>query len=103
VRVRWFGQPWPSQDERASICDDDAFHVETPVGRACLYCSDLIGSGDRGIVMATEPRGNGWWTMEIVEDGDEFRLPVVATHIACLIRSTVGPEIAETVIREAGL
>jgi hypothetical protein len=103
VRVRWFGEPWPSRESPAPICDDDAFRVETPVGKRCLHCPDLIVEGERGVVMATDPLGNEWWTMEIQQDGDEFRLPVVAAHIDCLMRATLGPEVESMVAHAAGV
>ena len=46
----WFGEPWPSAELRAPICEDDAQRVLVPVGRPCVHCDEEIVSGDRGEV-----------------------------------------------------
>lgn len=49
----WFGkEPWPSAEERASVCDDDTQRVPTPVGAECLLCTEQIVEGDRGTLHA---------------------------------------------------
>lgn len=46
--MAWFGEPWPSVDERAQVCEDDAERVLTPIGKACVLCEEEIAAGDRG-------------------------------------------------------
>jgi hypothetical protein len=46
--MRWFGEPWPSAELRAPICEDDSLRIPVPVGAQCLWCSELIEEGDRG-------------------------------------------------------
>jgi hypothetical protein len=46
--MRWFGEPWPSAELRAPVCEDDAERMPVPVGSACLHCNELIDENDRG-------------------------------------------------------
>lgn len=48
----WFGEPWPSAELRAPVCEYESDHVRTPVGQSCLFCEQSIILGDRGIVVA---------------------------------------------------
>lgn len=50
--TRWFGQPWPKDwrvNGRAPVCEDDADHIDTPIGEECIYCFDKIEEDDQGI------------------------------------------------------
>lgn len=72
---RWFGEPWPSADRRAPICDDDAERIAVPVGEPCLWCTEAIAATDRGVTMPY-----------LSETG----AVVVYIHIECHVRSVVG-------------
>lgn len=74
--MKWFGEPWPSADLRAPICENDADRVETPVGSACLLCTTPIEADHRGVIMNTITAGP---TMH--------QQPV---HIECDYRNIVG-------------
>jgi hypothetical protein len=47
----WFGEPWPSAEERAPVCEDDQYRTNTPVFERCLYCLEPIVIGDRGVAL----------------------------------------------------
>lgn len=79
----WFGEPWPSAELRASVCEDDNFRIETPVGELCLLCGEAIETWARGVHFAR------------VVDLDEIMGKPVAgsaayAHIECQFRSVVG-------------
>ena len=74
--MQWFGAAWPSETERAPICEDDALRIETPVGDPCLWCHEPIEEGDRGVTM-----------MELV---DPDRAQVQPMHIECNYRQVMG-------------
>lgn len=74
--MNWFGEPWPSADLRAPICENDAERVETPVGDVCLLCEELIEEGDRGILMNTITAGP--------------TVHVRPVHMECEVRSVMG-------------
>lgn len=65
---RWFGDPWPSDELRAPVCEDDSIRVDTPVGSQCLLCQELIKKGDRGTITFTSS----------------------TTHIECQMRAVLG-------------
>lgn len=75
-RHEWWGEPWPSADTPASVCDDPATRVPVPVGSACILCQEPIGEGDRGT-----------FTMAVLAVDDVTRQPV---HIECQTRAVVG-------------
>lgn len=47
--VRWFGEPWPSADFRAGVCEDDAHLVTPPPGTRCAMCDQELDAADRGV------------------------------------------------------
>lgn len=47
----WFGEPWPSEDQRAPVCEDDDYRVPVPVGELCSICAKPFVDTDRGITM----------------------------------------------------
>jgi hypothetical protein len=97
MRIRWFGKPWPQEEVRAPICDDDALRVDTPAGELCLLCDEPIREGDRGVVMSAafiEPNEHVFW---LSVDGGNYR-PVCAEHIDCHIAHVV-PDMAHLVER----
>ena len=77
--VRWFGEPWPSAELRAPVCEDDSEHVATPVGRRCVLCGEEIADGDRGTVGV------------VVHDSAEGPLwSHEPTHVECATRNVLG-------------
>lgn len=81
---RWFGDPWPSAERRADVCDDDANRVPVPVGEPCAQCHVLIQDTDRGVVLPGldedhEPYESYW-------------------HLRCLLMTTLGEPMADTVL-----
>lgn len=64
----WFGDPWPSDTLRASVCENDTDKVATPVGQLCVPCQEPITMGDRGSLYA---------------DGEP-------AHVECSLRSVLG-------------
>ena len=97
MRTRWFGEPWPSDELRAPICEDEHFHCATPVGQTCVNCERYILSTDQGVVMAASP-----------EVGDAYLIPlgggdnrwVVASHLECFLLSILGPDVLAMVKRD---
>lgn len=65
----WFGEPWPTAELRAPVCEDDRFRRPVPLGALCIWCQELIDEGDSG---------------EFYGDGS----PV---HKECGLRQAVGP------------
>jgi hypothetical protein len=75
--VRWFGEPWPSAELRASVCQDDALRVPAPaVGESCPLCSKGFSSGHQGVVLPA---------LE-VDGSSNYRF----THLGCLVASVGG-------------
>lgn len=99
MRMRWFGEPWPSADLRAPICDDDRYRVEPPLGHPCLGCGSPILGRERGILMAASMEIDGAFTVTLQFPGDgEAHCAVVAEHIDCLVRTTTGDPNVESLI-----
>jgi hypothetical protein len=50
--TNWFGEPWPSAELRAPVCEDDAERVDPPPpGEECILCGHPFEAADRGIRM----------------------------------------------------
>lgn len=49
--MRWFGEPWPSAERRAPVCEDDGDRMPVPVGSRCAYCEKDIEPDDRGVAI----------------------------------------------------
>ena len=48
--MQWFGEPWPSADYRAPVCEDDSLRVDPPpAGTECVLFGHPIQDGDRGL------------------------------------------------------
>lgn len=80
--MKWFGEPWPSEELRAAVCEDDRMRVPTPVGEECTLCTEDILEGDRGVVLAHLS----------LDDTDPHLSKVEqrAAHLDCLIRNVSG-------------
>lgn len=103
MRIRWFGEPWPSADERAPICDDDAYRVAAPTDVACLDCREPIIEGERGIVMGfgppEQPGVSFWLELGDPRTGAARLALACASHIDCHVRTTAGPGYAHLIPR----
>ena len=76
--MQWFGEPWPSAEYRAPVCEDDKDRVPPPPpGEPCLLCDHPIEQGDRGIVMPHMTSSSIMPGMFITE--------IRYCHIECLI------------------
>lgn len=76
----WFGEPWPSADERAPVCEDDKQRVPVPVGHACLFCTVEIHDGDQGSYVGRLADGPDGWVVASTD-------PV---HRECQLRTVIG-------------
>jgi hypothetical protein len=76
-RNYWWGEPWPSAEVRADICDDDRFRIAVPVGEPCMHCPEPIEAGDRGVT----------YPAYIGAEGQLVAEPLHA-HIECNFRNT---------------
>lgn len=85
MRVRFFGEPWPSPDLRAFVCEDEKFHVSTPTDHLCVDCEQPIEADDRGVIMAAGQGVRHAWTTSTMVAG--YTLNVCAAHIDCHIKS----------------
>jgi hypothetical protein len=91
MRVRWFGEPWPSSEQRAPICEDEEFHRPAPAGQRCAHCGLVIHEGDQGVIMA-------WGASKFLAgaattDDRSFWLDdhlVCAEHLECFLYTTLG-------------
>ena len=78
----WFGEPWPSSEERAEVCKEDKLRVAIPTDNICVFCEDKFGPGDQGVVMGSSSelpmsyRLRGRW--------------VTAAHLVCMIKNVTG-------------
>lgn len=81
--MKWFGEPWPSAELRAAVCEDDANRVPTPVGEDCTLCTEQIMQDDQGVILAHLSLSD--------EDPLETKVEKRAAHVDCLVRSVGGP------------
>lgn len=65
----WFGESW------GAPVNESLLHVETPVGRKCYWCEEVIEPGDTGFMQTT-----------IRKEGATIE-PV---HLECQMRSVLG-------------
>lgn len=73
----WFGEPWPSADYRAPICEDDNLRIPVPVGEFCVWCQEPIVENDRGTCMMGMNADETWQRMY--------------AHIECGFMNVTGP------------
>ena len=78
--MKWFGEPWPSAELRAPVCEDDADRMPVPVGELCERCRLMIQPTDRGVAI---PFLTGILALEVYH------------HIRCFLAGVVGDEMAE--------
>jgi hypothetical protein len=74
--TKWFGEPWPSAELRAPVCEDDADRVPPPPpGEECILCGTTFTEDAQGVVFPHFP-GVGEWAYRY-------------SHIGCLM-SNIG-------------
>jgi len=50
--MKWFGNPWPSDELRAAVCEDDRDRVPPPPPEEeCGLCGKPIGENAQGVVV----------------------------------------------------
>jgi hypothetical protein len=84
MRTRWFGRPWPSDELRAPICEDDADRVELPDGIVCARCEHAITSDDSGVVMGCSEGMSHAFTLAATGT------LVCAEHLECFLHAILG-------------
>jgi len=81
--MNWFGEPWPSAELRAPVCEDDTLRIPNPpVWELCVLCGKPFASDAQGVRMPHLTAG-GW---------AEERY----CHIDCLTRNVGGWQEPET-------
>lgn len=94
MKVKWFGEPWPSATIRAPVCQHDEDRVDTPIWQACIYCEKQFQEGDRGIVMGSDEKVKH--AFQMITGFDKKRKKAVvswvaAGHIDCHLDAVIGP------------
>jgi hypothetical protein len=86
-RVRWFGEPWPSEEKRAPVCSSDENRIEIPIGEHCERCEHSILPVHQGLR---------------VRAATGHRRPrYVYYHAPCMLANVLGRELAEQIWRDA--
>lgn len=80
MTIMWFGDPWPSAESRAEICKNEDTRVLTPQGRNCLYCSEAVLDGERGVVLPAVVQINP----------QVYEAAMEVAHIECFVRMALG-------------
>lgn len=81
--MQWFGEPWPSAELRAPVCEDDSLRVPPPPpGEECVLCGLDFKPDAQGVVMPhlAADKTSPWiqWS--------ELRY----THLGCLLGNVGG-------------
>lgn len=84
--MRWFGQPWPTPERRAPVCDDDTARVPVPIGRACGKCGYPFSRYDRGVLIPLYDL--------TINNRD------IAYHAACFLKLVIGERLAGQVVAQ---
>ena len=91
VRVmKWFGEPWPSAELRAPVCEDDAERMAVPIGETCERCQRLIAATDRGVTIPFLTGGLNWEGVLVQE---------IYYHAKCFLAVVVGDAMAAQLTR----
>ena len=80
--LKWFGSPWPDEEFRASVCEDDKDRVPLPAGEVCAMCGNPLEPDAQGVVIPhmEADRTSPW--LSWVENR--------YIHIDCMMRSILG-------------
>lgn len=85
--MNWFGEPWPSAEFRAPVCEDDGMRVPPPPpGEMCILCGLPFEADARGIQM---PHLKADETSPWIQ-WSEMRY----SHLGCLIQNVGGEGIS---------
>jgi hypothetical protein len=76
--MNWFGEPWPSAELRASVCEEDSLRVPLPPGEICALCGNPLEEDAQGVVIPHVAFRPGTTELE-----SKLRY----NHIDCLTRS----------------
>lgn len=77
--MQWFGDPWPSAERRAPVCEDDKDRVPLPPGELCGMCGNLIEEGSQGVVMPHQSFSDIMPGMVVTE--------IRYHHLDCILRN----------------
>jgi hypothetical protein len=80
--MKWFGEPWPSAELRASVCEDDKDHVPLPANEKCAMCGNVLEPDAQGVVIPHMEASDIMPGMFITE--------IRYIHIDCMMRSILG-------------
>jgi hypothetical protein len=80
--MNWFGEPWPSAELRASVCEEDSLRVPLPPGEICALCGNPLEEDAQGVVIPHMTASDIMPGMFITE--------LRYNHIDCLTRSVGG-------------
>jgi hypothetical protein len=94
VKIRWFGDPWPSEEHRAAVCESDADLTLVPLGHTCIECTKPFKESDRGVITVCSPRI--WGGFDLMVLGNTIR--VCAYHLSCWLSLVVGDELTHEVL-----
>lgn len=83
--MKWFGEPWPSAELRAPVCEDDADRMLVPVGYACTHCGEAIEATDRGVAIPFLPV--------------DHRPFDVYYHAKCFLADVIGDAAADEIVK----
>lgn len=87
--MKWFGEPWPSPERRAPVCEDDADRIDVPVGKPCERCQRVFEPADRGVAIPFVTRGLDWGTAQVQE---------TYHHAKCFLATVLGDASAEQIM-----
>lgn len=85
MRVRWFGNPWPTAADRAPICEEQ-YRAEIPAGTLCFSCGEVIPPWGQGVVMAASPGMKRSFKLAV----DGHIETVVAADLECFLYEVLG-------------
>lgn len=85
--MNWFGEPWPSEELRAPVCEDDKDRVPPPPpGELCALCGNPIEEGARGVVIPH---------IEMLDASQGLSMTEIRyNHLGCLLGSVGGEGIS---------
>ena len=89
--MKWFGEPWPSAELRAPVCEDDADRMPVPVGEPCARCQRPFGARDRGVAIPFVTGGLDWEAVQIQE---------IYHHIRCFLAGVIGEKMAAQLTKD---
>lgn len=80
LRTRWWGEPWPSREQRSPVCSQDELRIPTPVGEQCVFCREDVEADDQGMSFPAYRHAATGTTM----------LDPAHAHSECMLRTVMG-------------